>query len=492
MVHRGDGVLRLPGEAIELDRVLVNRADAFLDDHPHSEESLRRIFTLKLATVREGEEPTRRRATRSEFTDKEWWLVNDLADHRTRLLLTASPEGGEPYAEVAHEAIFRRWGKLCVWIAAEREFLAWKSGLEGARRAWQAAPDSSKNDALLMGLPLAQAQAWLGKRSADVPESDRNFIMGSRKVALQRRHRLQSLVGALAAVIMGGLMGWMSQDYLKAQWRQFTVVRPYMLKQVRPYVLSTEAERALKPGDKFSECVANCPEMVVVPAGQFVMGSPTDEPGHKAAEEPQHVVTIGKPFAVSEFELTFAEWDACAAYGDCDLYISDSGRGRGRQPVINVDWRDAKRYAAWLSRMTGKRYRLLSEAEFEYAARGGTHTAYYWGKDVGSGNADCWGCGSKWDVRQEAPVGSFSANPFGLYDMAGNVWEWVEDCVHDNYIGAPNDSTPWTTAGCEQHVVRGGSYLSRPSALRSARRFRPGTGNRAPGLGFRVARTLGP
>ena len=138
MVKRGDGVLRLPAQSFELGGVLVDRADAFLAGHPKSQDELRRIFTLKLATVREGEEPTRRRAARSEFTDEEWRLVSELADHPNRLLVTATPEGGETYAEVAHEAIFRRWDKLRNWIAAEREFLAWKTGLEAARRAWQA------------------------------------------------------------------------------------------------------------------------------------------------------------------------------------------------------------------------------------------------------------------------------------------------------------------------------------------------------------------
>ena len=144
MVKRGDGVLRLPAAAIELGGVLVERANAFLAGHPNSEEKLRRIFTLKLATVREDGEPTRRRALRSEFTDEEWRLVTELADHPNRLLVTATPEGGETYAEVAHEAIFRRWDKLREWIAAEREFLAWRSGLEAARRAWQATPDSRR------------------------------------------------------------------------------------------------------------------------------------------------------------------------------------------------------------------------------------------------------------------------------------------------------------------------------------------------------------
>ena len=130
---------------------------------------------------------------------------------------------------------------------------------------------------------------------------------------------------------------------------------------------------------------------------------------------------FAKPFAVSKFEVTFDDWDACVAYGDCNPVVRDSGWGRGRQPVINVTWDDAQRYVAWLSRMTGRTYRLLSEAEWEYAARAGTQTAYSWGDEIGKGNANCHGCGSQWDRRQTAPVGSFAANAFGLYDMLGNV-----------------------------------------------------------------------
>jgi formylglycine-generating enzyme required for sulfatase activity/DNA-binding winged helix-turn-helix (wHTH) protein len=491
MVQRGDGVLRLTGESIELGGVLVARADAFVAAHPHSEESLRRIFTLKLATVREGEEPTRRRATRPEFSDDEWSLVNDLADHPNRILVVASPEG-EPYAEVAHEAVFRRWNKLRTWIATEREFLGWRSGLEAARRAWQAVENGAKDQALFMGLALAQAQNWLNRRADDIPPVDRAFIARSSQMAQQRKRRMQALAGAIGFLMLAGLTGWMSQDFLREQWRQFTVVRPYIADQVRPYVLAAAAERALKPGDVFKECAANCPEMMVLPADKFLMGSPAAETGHQKAEEPQHVVMIAKPFAIGKFPVTFAEWDACAAYGDCAQDIPDDGMGRGRMPVVNVIWQDAETYAAWLSRITGKVYRLLSEAEFEYAARGGTQTAYYWGNDIGKGNTVCTDCGSKWDHRQAAPVGTFAPNPFGLYDMAGNVWQWVQDCLHANYEGAPNDGSAWAAANCKTHVQRGGSWLTPHFAVRSARRLKIANGDRYTTISFRVARTLGP
>src|SRR5205823_12154354 len=139
--------------------------------------------------------------------------------------------------------------------------------------------------------------------------------------------------------------------------------------------------------------------------------------------------------------------------GGCDGYKpSDYGWGRGRRPVINVSWDDAKAYAAWLANRTGKAYRLLSEAEWEYAARAGTTTVYFWGDAIGNNNANCDGCGSQWDKRQTAPVGSFKSNAFGLYDMAGNVWQWVQDCYHADYQGAPTAGSEWTSGDCSRRV----------------------------------------
>ena len=195
---------------------------------------------------------------------------------------------------------------------------------------------------------------------------------------------------------------------------------------------------------------------------------------------------------MSKFELTFAEWDACVAHGDCAAHVSDSGWGRGQQPAINVSWDDAQNYVAWLSRITGKTYRLLSEAEYEYAARAGRQTVYPWGDDLGRNNANCDGCGGQWGRKQTAPVGSFAANGFGLYDMVGNVWEWAEECYHDNYNGAPADGTAWTGGDCYTRVVRGGSWVNGPQNLRSASRNRSSTDGRSGDLGFRVGRTLTP
>jgi len=208
MVRQGDGTLRLPAQSFELGGVLVGRANTFLANHPNAEDALRRVLTLQLATVREDGEPTRRRAAREEFSAEEWRLVSELADYPNRLLVTVTNEAGETYAEVAHEAIFRRWDKLREWIATEREFLAWRSGLEAARRAWQAIPARSKDDALLMGHGLAQASNCLAKRPGDISPVDREFIVLSRKVARRRKLRVQALIYLLFVGSITGLIGW--------------------------------------------------------------------------------------------------------------------------------------------------------------------------------------------------------------------------------------------------------------------------------------------
>jgi formylglycine-generating enzyme required for sulfatase activity len=311
-----------------------------------------------------------------------------------------------------------------------------------------------------------------------------------RRGAARRRRSIQFGFGALGWLLLVGLVGWINQDYLKERWRWFTITRPYMVSQVRPFVLKAETEQALKPKDSFRECAEHCPEMVVVPPGTFTMGPRADEEGRVLNEIPQHEVTIGKSFAVSKFEITFDDWDACVAFGDCDAPI-DGGFGRGERPVIYVSWNDAKRYVAWLSRMTGKTYRLLTEAEWEHAARAGTETAYPWGDEIGKGHANCFGCGSKWDADQTAPVGSFAANAFGLHDMHGNVWERVEDCYHSNYEGAPDDGSAWIDGGdCSKRMFRGGGWNIGPEDTRSATRFRSATIERESAVGVRVGRTL--
>jgi formylglycine-generating enzyme required for sulfatase activity len=358
---------------------------------------------------------------------------------------------------------------------------------------------------LLRGDDLAAAQTWLEQRATEAPiitDLMRAFIAASKESELrhlaksnaaQRRIiQMQALASVLLIAIIAALIGWMNQDYLKQEWRWYTITQPYMRAQIRPYVLSAVAERDLKPGAPFKECAADCPEMIVISAGSFMMGSPGGT--GRDDEYPQHLTTIAGPLAIAKFEVTFDEWDACVSYCACDPHINDSGFGRGQQPVINVTWSDAQRYVTWLAEMTGKPYRLLTEAEYEYAMRAGTQTAYPWGDDIGKNNADCKQCGSKWDNKQPAPVGSFASNSFGLYDMAGNVWEWTGDCYHTSYDGAPTDGSAWVTPeGCNDRVVRGGSWDREAETLRSANRgSRGNTAARFNNRGFRVARTLTP
>jgi formylglycine-generating enzyme required for sulfatase activity len=257
-----------------------------------------------------------------------------------------------------------------------------------------------------------------------------------------------------------------------------------------------------QPGDEFRDC-PECPEMVVVPAGRFMMGSPPDEPDRYDNEGPQHWVKIPRPFAVGKYEITFAEWDGCVADGGCDHKPDDQGWGRGDRPVINVSWNEAQEYVAWLSRKGQKSYRLLTEAEWEYVARAGSATARWWGRDLGRNNANCDGCGSPWDGQQTAPVGSFDANAFGLHDMLGNVTEWVEDPLHldrlrpQGYEGAPTDGSSWTTRGDydfvalrDYGVLRGGSWADGQWTVRSAFREEGHNNHVYPRFGFRVARTV--
>lgn len=262
---------------------------------------------------------------------------------------------------------------------------------------------------------------------------------------------------------------------------------------------SAGVTRQTPTGTVFRDC-AECPEMVVIPAGSFTMGTPDDEAGRQLEEGPQHLVTIELPFAVGRFEVTFDEWDACVAAGGCAKYHPDDGGwGRGRHPVVNVVWEDVQSYLQWLSQNTGQAYRLLSEAEWEYAARAGTASRFYTGECISSDQANYKGsiysknCSARnWvDWQQTAEAGSFPPNAFGLYDMLGNVWEWVEDCYHENdYNGAPADGSVWQGGNCMWHGVRGGAWYNDMPYLRAGFRNWAMLRYRNDVLGFRVARAL--
>jgi formylglycine-generating enzyme required for sulfatase activity len=255
------------------------------------------------------------------------------------------------------------------------------------------------------------------------------------------------------------------------------------------------------PGGGFRDC-PRCPEMVAVPAGSFVMGRAPDAPGKgaSASAAPQHQVTFARPFAVGRFAVTFAEWDACVRDGGCGAYLpSRAGWARSDRPVINISRDDAHAYTRWLSARTGKAYRLLSEAEREYVTRAGSRTPFWWGDSVSTRWANYDGRvrsylsakGRKKTRyrRRTVPVKSFRRNPWGLYQVHGNVWEWVEDCWHETYDGAPTDGSAWMTGNCIRHVLRGGGWSSEPDKLRSDNRGWAYS-SRTFDFSFRVARPL--
>ena len=266
-----------------------------------------------------------------------------------------------------------------------------------------------------------------------------------------------------------------------------------VLSTARSQAEASEVKRQRSAGTVFRDC-EECPQMVVLPSGSFMMGSPDGEEGRDEDESPRHLVKIEYRFAVGVYEVTFDEWEACVAAGGCGGYVpNDKNWGRGERPVINVSWDDAQSYVSWLSKRTGVSYRLLSESEWEYAARAGTTTTRYsWGDDIGANLANCRSCGSRWDAQGTAPVGWFPANAWGLHDMRGNVWEWVQDCWNDHYLRAPADGSAWERGNCSRRVLRGGSWVSIPRNLRSANRLRFTSVGRLNDFGFRVARTVTP
>jgi formylglycine-generating enzyme required for sulfatase activity/class 3 adenylate cyclase len=219
------------------------------------------------------------------------------------------------------------------------------------------------------------------------------------------------------------------------------------------------------------------PDMTPLRGGTFAMGSNED-----ISEKPVHQVTI-KPFAMSKYPITVREWNECAAAKACTF----TATGTDDAPITNVSWSDAKQFVAWLAAATQKPYRLPTEAEWEYAARGGTQTKYWWGDQLQPGMAHCKNCAVTLGGEQPVKVGSFKPNPFGLYDMGGGIDQWVEDCWHKTYQGAPSDGSPWSTGDCNSRVIRSGSWKNDASYVRTASRDKYDINVRYPTHGFRVA-----
>jgi Sulfatase-modifying factor enzyme 1/TIR domain len=453
MRERGDGILRVSDhrEIVQIGAALSKRADDFLAKHPDKLEAIKRLFTLRLAHVPRQGEPVRARWApeakpgADAAADAEWALAEQLAGPDWRLTVTGEKDG-KATAEIAHEILLKTWPASRRWLEDERDFLVWRGELDARRKDYEQAGKAGhrhQQRALLTGLPLDAAKKWLAPRRLDIDPADQSFIEASawaERAAARSWRWAQSAVGALMLGTIVSLLAVIFKEKIGDLIFEYTAVRRYRAENFAKRVLTAEAERSLKRHDPFQECVKNCPVMVVVPAGAFRMGSPDSEPGHRPSEEPVHTVTIARRFAVGQFEVTWDEWEACVKMRGCDgRPTSDAEYGTGDRPVINVSWEQAKGYVAWLSRMTRRDYRLLTEAQWEYAARGvtsadDTHLPYPWGKTASHEYANygtdecCQGViegPDKWD--HTAPVGQFRPNAFGLYDMHSNVWEWVED-----------------------------------------------------------------
>ena len=347
-------------------------------------------------------------------------------------------------------------------------------------RGWTALMHAANLGYVLMVPPLLEAGAAVDLRA---PDGATALFMAT---AHGHSEIIAQLMGAGADVTVPGPKGKTAVDVARARYGNVDTAREG---GEGPAVLALIGDMVLPRF--FRDCDA-CPKMVALPAGNFMMGSPESERDRFHDEGPVRGVTIPSPLAVGKYEVTFAEWDACRAGGGCRYDPDDEGWGRGNRPVVHVSWEDAQAYVRWLSQETGEQYRLPSEAEWEYAARAGSQTRYAWGDEIGRDRANCDGCGSRWDADSTAPVGSFAPNAFGLHDLHGNVWEWVEDCAGYDYAGAPPDGTARTSGDCVLRGMRGGSWSSHPGNLRSAYRGSLVADRQYNTLGFRVVRTHAP
>ena len=447
----------------------------------------------------------------------QWKAAAKANDGRAMLALGRAFVKGlgvpQDYVE-AHKWLNLAAGQGVTEAAGERDALAAQMTAEErteARKLARAWRQSAKRTTAKPGkAETGKAKAGKAERGkATAAAENAAAVEAALGLTLKERRQVQAALaslgyepgpadGAFGPTTRAALRSWQKAAGLKATGR-LTQRAVGMLKAaekaakaqaIRAEAARKKAERKSfdlqwPAGKQFQDC-AVCPQMVVVPAGSFTMG------GESAG--PRHRVTIRQRFAVGKYEIAFAEWDACVKAGGCGGHrAGDRNWGRGQRPAINASWRDARSYVRWLRQLTGQPYRLLSEAEWEYAARAGTRTAYPWGVAAGRNRANCKGCGSRWDGRKTAQVGTFPVNGFGLRDMHGNVREWVEDCWHGSYRGAPADGSAWTEGGdCRRRVLRSGSWNEIPWDIRSASRLAGKVKARNSKSGFRIALTLDP
>ncbi|QQS55511.1 MAG: formylglycine-generating enzyme family protein [Candidatus Competibacteraceae bacterium] len=449
---------------------IAKRAEDTVGKLGVTQQTVGEVFR-ELVEIDEEGAVARRRASRARLvhsaeTER---LVKAFVDD-ARLLVVGRGEDGQPVVEVAHEALFSAWKTVRDWIANHREQLKAGQDLEEAAREWHGI--GQHGSGLASGARLRRY-----RQAANPSELAAQFLRASRR----RLWILRGVAGAVAGLVLAVAIGtvWLYANGLTV--RHGTSM---LLAAVGLYRASE-------------------PEMVRISVGEFWMGLREDDREARFSEKPRHRVTVSRPFEIGKYEVTFDEYDQFA-HATGRALPSDQGWGRGRRPVINVSWEDAAAYVVWLSEMTGKSYRLPTEAEWEYAARAGSETARFWGDDAKracqyANGADRsfqrYGYGGEIHDCDDnyvwtAVVGSFRANKLGVHDMMGNVWEWVRDSWHENYRGAPLDGSAWEEAGGGPRVLRGGSWYVAPDWLRSAARLGSNPRYMVSGVGFRLARTL--
>ena len=458
-----------------------------------AESVLAEVFDA-LSEVDEAGGAVRRRVWIKDLSGAAKILIQRVADARL-VTLDRDSGTGQAWAEVAHEAVLRSWPKFSDWLKEFRAFKLWRSGLNEARRRWLKQRDPSE---LLSGPRLKEALLKRRERSSWLTAEEDQFIGKS-----LWRHRWSVLwMGAVIAflpLLVGGYFWWIETEKLT-----HTVVYRLTLAHLGFYASFEPKMVRIPPTGDCS------PQQ----ACTFQMGSPPEQCKNRASECPQHTVQFTRPFLLGQYEVSFDEWDVFRLLverdGGCptkdsktgqeqqhklgEHAIQDSGFGRGGRPVINVSWEDAQCYIHWLNGKTKPKhpYRLPTEAEWEYAARAGTTGDWFWGDDPKQAGDHAWFSGNSQNMTH--PVGADKTrNPYGLYDMAGNVYEWTADCWHESYADAPKDGKAWEEAGkgdCARRVIRGGSWFYRPDYLRSANRYGDYTDFRYFYLGFRLAQDL--
>ena len=497
--------------------------------------AVKRVF---LQVVRAGEtgEDTRRRAAISEIGPAAMEVVKKLADER--LLVTNRAMAGEETVEVSHEALICQWQRLQEWLKEDREFLLWRERLRGRVNEWE--HNTQDDGTLLRGALLVEAQRWLSQKPDMLTDEQQSYIRRSieareraiqaeqqraehelaqaKRLAEEAAKREEAERARAAAAEQAQKAAEEAQQAEQARAQEAERAREAEARRAEA------AERARRRQRQFSLALLSLflagwivtwlwqkgytvdqallkiqsvfvsihvsPQMVEIPAGTFQMGDV--EGVGESWRNPVHPVTI-KPFRLGKYEVTFDEYDRFAIETGRDL-PNDQKWGRGQRPAINVSWDDAKAYAAWLSKEMGQHYRLPAESEWEYAARSGAKQEAWAGtsseSQLGEYAVFLDNSGSR-----TAEVGTEKPNELGLYDLSGNVWEWVDDCAHATYIEAPQDGTAWleTNGGnCGARVIRGGAWLSDPGYLRVSYRFRGGPDFRDNDIGFRLAQDLEP